>query len=45
MLSEEDKLDMVQAICTIMCKAEEEGTQSSWIQDGQTWHLSYWVSG
>jgi hypothetical protein len=26
MLSEEDKLDMVQAICTIMCKAEEEGT-------------------
>ena len=25
MLSEEDKLDMVQAICYIMCKAEEEG--------------------
>ena len=26
MLSEEDKLDMVQAICYIMCKAESEGT-------------------
>ena len=25
MLSEEDKLDMVQAICYIMCKAEQEG--------------------
>ena len=28
MLSEEDKLDMVQAICYIMCKAESEGTLS-----------------
>lgn len=26
MLSEEDKMDMVQAICHIMCKAEQEGT-------------------
>ena len=26
MLSEEDKLDMVQAICFIMCKAESAGT-------------------
>jgi hypothetical protein len=26
MLSEEDKYDMVQAICHIMCKAESEGT-------------------
>jgi len=26
MLSESDKLDMVQAICYIMCKAESEGT-------------------
>ena len=26
MLSESDKLDMVQAICYIMCKAEKEGT-------------------
>jgi len=26
MLPEEDKLDMVEAICYIMCKAESEGT-------------------
>lgn len=26
MLSEEDKLDMVQAICHIMCKVEKKGT-------------------
>jgi hypothetical protein len=26
MLSEDDKYDMVQAICYIMCKAESEGT-------------------
>jgi hypothetical protein len=26
MLSESDKIDMVQAICHIMCKAESEGT-------------------
>jgi len=26
MLSEEDKMDMVQAICHIMCKEEKEGT-------------------
>ncbi len=26
MLSESDKLDMVQAICYVMCKAESEGT-------------------
>jgi hypothetical protein len=33
MLSEEDKLDMVQAICYIMCKAEEEGTSHRGLQD------------
>jgi hypothetical protein len=33
MLSEEEKLDMVQAICTIMCKAEEEGTSHRGLQD------------
>ena len=33
MLSEEDKLDMVQAICTIMCKAESEGTSHRGLQD------------
>jgi len=33
MLSEEDKLDMVQAICYIMCKAEKEGTSHRGLQD------------
>jgi len=33
MLSEEDKLDMVQAICHIMCKAEREGTSHRGLQD------------
>jgi hypothetical protein len=33
MLSEEDKLDMVQAICYIMCKAESEGTSHRGLQD------------
>ena len=33
MLSEEDKLDMVQAVCYIMCKAEEEGTSHRGLMD------------
>jgi hypothetical protein len=33
MLSESDKLDMVQAICYIMCKAEEEGCSHRGLQD------------
>ena len=33
MLSEEDKLDMVQAICTIMCNAEREGTSHRGLMD------------
>jgi len=33
MLSEEEKLDMVQAICYIMCKAENEGTSHRGLQD------------
>jgi hypothetical protein len=33
MLSEEDKLDMVQAICYIMCKAESEGCSHRGLQD------------
>jgi hypothetical protein len=33
MLSESDKLDMVQAICLIMCKAESEGTSHRGLQD------------
>ncbi len=32
-LSEEDKLDMVQAICYIMCKAEQAGTSHRGLQD------------
>lgn len=33
MLSEEDKLDMVQAICFIMCKAESAGTSHRGLMD------------
>jgi hypothetical protein len=33
MLSESDKLDMVQAICYIMCKAEQKGTSHRGLQD------------
>jgi hypothetical protein len=33
MLSSEDKYDMVQAICYIMCKAESEGTSHRGLQD------------
>lgn len=33
MLSEADKLDMVQAICYIMCKAEREGCSHRGLQD------------
>ena len=44
MLSEEDKLDMVQAICTIMCKAEEEGTSHRGLQDALGIYPSgFWV--
>jgi len=33
MLSEEDKYDMVQAICHIMCEAEKKGTSHRGLQD------------
>jgi hypothetical protein len=33
MLSSEDKYDMVQAICYIMCDAEEEGVSHRGLQD------------
>lgn len=33
MLSEADKIDMVQAICYIMCKAEREGCSHRGLQD------------
>ena len=32
MLSENDKIDMVQAICYIMCKAEQEGSSHRGLQ-------------
>ena len=32
MLSEEDKIDMVQAICYLMCKAEQEGCSHRGLQ-------------
>jgi hypothetical protein len=45
MLSEEDKLDMVQAICLIMCKAESEGTSHRGLQDALGIYPSgFWVS-
>ena len=46
MLSEEDKLDMVQAICTIMCKAEKEGTSHRGLQDSLgIYPAGFWVDG
>ncbi len=45
LLSEEDKLDMVQAICTIMCNAEEEGISHRGLQDKLGIYPSgFWVS-
>lgn len=44
MLSESDKLDMVQAICYIMCKAEEEGISHRGLQDALGIYPSgFWV--
>ncbi len=45
MLSEEDKLDMIQAICYIMCKAEEEGTSHRGLQDKLgIYPTGFWIS-
>ena len=45
MLSESDKLDMVQAICFIMCKAESEGTSHRGLQDALgIYPAGFWVS-
>ncbi len=45
MLSESDKLDMIQAICYIMCKAEEEGTSHRGLQDALgVYPAGFWVS-
>lgn len=44
MLSESDKLDMVQAICYIMCKAESEGTSHRGLQDALgIYPTGFWV--
>ena len=46
MLSEEDKLDMVQAICHIMCKAEKEGTSHRGLMDALgIYPTGFWVDG
>jgi hypothetical protein len=45
MLSESDKLDMLQAICYIMCKAESEGTSHRGLQDALgIYPAGFWVS-
>ena len=44
MLSEEDKLDMVQAICHIMCKAESEGCSHRGLQNALgIYPAGFWV--
>jgi len=44
MLSESDKLDMVQAICYIMCKAESEGTSHRGLQDALgVYPAGFWI--
>ena len=44
MLSEEDKVDMVQAICYIMCKAEQEGISHRGLQDALgIYPVGFWV--
>jgi hypothetical protein len=46
MLSESDKIDMVQAICYIMCKAEEEGTSHRGLMDSLGIYPSgFWIDG
>jgi len=46
MLSESDKLDMVQAICLIMCKAESEGTSHRGLMDELgIYPTGFWVDG
>jgi hypothetical protein len=44
MLSESDKLDMVQAICYIMCNAESKGTSHRGLQDALgIYPTGFWV--
>ena len=45
MLSPEDKYDMVQAICYIMCKAEKEGISHRGLQDALgIYPEGFWIS-
>jgi hypothetical protein len=45
MLSEDEKLDMVQAICYIMCKAEQAGTSHRGLQDALgIYPAGFWIS-
>ena len=45
MLSEADKLDMLQAMCYIMCKAESEGTSHRGLQDALgVYPAGFWVT-
>jgi hypothetical protein len=46
MLSEEDKLDMVQAICHILCEAEREGCSHRGLQSALgIYPAGFWVDG
>jgi hypothetical protein len=45
MLSEEDKIDMVEAITTIICKAEKEGTSHRGLQSALgIYPGGFWIS-
>jgi len=45
MLSEQDKIDMVEAITYIMCKAEEEGTSHRGLQSALgIYPTGFWVN-
>ena len=45
MLSEEDKIDMVEAITSIMCKAEKEGTSHRGLQSALgIYPAGFWVN-
>ena len=45
MLSSEDKYDMVQALCHIMCKAESEGTSHRGLMDTLgIYPEAFWIS-
>jgi hypothetical protein len=44
MLSESDKIDMLQAICYIICKAESEGTSHRGLQDALgVYPAGFWI--